>query len=220
MNCEDLIRQAAQEYEQALDVQLPEPETHTFSSRFQRKMKARLAQAEYGKAYLVVRRVACIFLVALLCGSALMAVPSVRASVLNWFVLRDDYGGAAYLPNGSGDAAGAGEYGIGWVPEGFALDDRYQVTQSIRYLTEDRQMIVLTWKSRAEGGMSVGGWSDKVYGVTIDGRPADVYVETKVIGECTVVWTNADESTIFFLTTNCDEETTIRIAESVYLIQP
>ncbi len=220
MICEDLICQAVQEYEQALDTQLPEPEKHAFSSRFQRKMKARLTQAEYGKAYLVVRRVACLFLVALLCGSALMAVPGVRASVLNWLVLRDEYGGAAYLPNGSGNVIGAGEYGIGWVPEGFAWDDRYQVKQSIRYLTEDRQMIVLTWQSRAEGGMSVDGWSDKVFRATIDGRPADVYVENKVIGECTVVWTNEDESTIFFLTTNCDEETTIQIAESVYPIEP
>lgn len=217
---EDWIRQAAQEYEQALDAQLPAPEPHEFSSRFQRRMKARLTQAEHGKAYLTVRRVACIVLVALLCGSALMAVPPVRACVLKWLVSPDQVGNVWYLANGRDDTPVDGVYGIGWVPEGFTLDDRYQVEQSIRYRTPDRRIVELTWMTCSNYGLGVSHWADEVYKTRVNGRPADMYVRTKVWSECTILWTSEDENILFILTTNCDAETTVRIAESVYPVEP
>ncbi len=220
MISEDLIRQAAQEYEQALGEQLSEPEPHRFSPRFVRKIKNRFTQAEHGTAYLVVRRVACILLILALFGSAILAVPSVRASFISWFVHRDFTGGTWYQPNGDGGVTDVGEYAIGWVPENFALDDRYERERAIRYLNEDRDMILLEWKSRASNGMSVGAWSDEVYRTTVNGRPADVYAKTEIWTECSIVWTNEDESIIFCLTTNCDAETAIKIAESVCAVKP
>ncbi len=219
MISEEMLKSALAEYEQAQSAQLPEPEIHQFSPGFARKMKACTQRAAYGKGWLYARRAACIALVFLLFGSCLMAVPQVRAAVASWFIYRDPDGGAMYLPNSS-TAAQAGNYGISWVPEGFLPDERHGLKQTVRYLTADRNMILLEWKSPKDGGMGLGGWADKTYTTTVNGRPADVYLYTEALEQCILVWISEDESVLFILTTNCDEETTIRIAESIYQISP
>ncbi len=219
MISEDLIREATQEYEHVLDAQLPKVEAHRFSSRFSRKMKARFSQAEYGKTWLIVRRIACVLLVALLCGCALMAAPSVRAAFARWFCYHWPDGGSLYYASETGQAAQNGAYGMGWVPDGFTLDEHYEISNTVRYLTEDRDMILLQWMSPSQGGIAIDKWSEEEHQILLHGRPADVYLNSQPLQECSIVWVSEDGNTLFILTVNCDEETAIRVAESIYKVQ-
>ena len=87
MISDELLCSATGEYEKAILSALPETTecNHTFSQRFEKKMRHLCHKTKHQPTYHILKRIACVLVAIILCGSMLLMLHiDVRAAVVGW----------------------------------------------------------------------------------------------------------------------------------------
>ena len=220
MITEKMLLTAAAEAGQAVCDSLPPPETcaHTFSERFERRMRRLLRRQRHPAAYRLVRRAACFFLILTLGGTSWLAVDvQARTALLNW--VRYQYENVTeYRFAGDASTSSPAAPEPAWLPKGYAEKDRQEAEgfSAVVYVNEDGGLISFTC-SRGADAASLFLVSDTaaILETQVNGRPADYYQEAESDAASALVWMSGDGGTMFCLTGALPEQTLVRIAESV-----
>lgn len=121
---DELFKQAADEYLDALSGSLPQPEDcpHTFSKRFEKRMGHLIAKTAHPVRTAMLRAAASFAAVLLLFGSVLAVDTDARKAFLGWMEERfDTY--ISFSASGKTHNSAQAEYTLGWVPEGYRFEE-------------------------------------------------------------------------------------------------
>lgn len=210
-----LLDAARQEYSNLLEEQ---PE-HDFSPAFEKKMEKLLRRAEHPAWHRFVRAVACLLLVLLLTGCAVLAVsPAAREAVTSW--VREFYSNTFiyHFAGPENPSSEALSYRPTWVPDGYELFDENSDTakSSIEYFNADDDTIALVCWTGVESitmhvVMEEGDVEKQVF---ISDSPADLYLSQEGVAEL-LIWIDEERNLVFQLRGALSEEEIIKVAESI-----
>ena len=218
---DELITLAATEYENALLSALSETEweTHNFSPKFEEKMQKLCKKVRRKPTFTALKRVAIIALIsALLAGSLALTHPTVRAAVVNWAkeIIENVY---FFAPKDTTDHT-KWEYDLSWLPSGYKLSSQSRTPNGCSFVykcafkSDITFTYMFTYNNGAEfiftepalvNNIAVSNLSAKIYTFADPGKPK------------AIVWYNEAKSINFLITADADEETLIKLAESIVL---
>ena len=219
---EEELRAAAVLSHGAFIFSLPEPgeyPEHRFSEGFVRKMEPLFALERRRRDHTVLRRVAAVFLTALIGLSAWLAIDTdARAAALKW--IKEVFGNViVYRLVDEPETEGKPSYVLTWIPEGlelvdfaeeelwysaFYINDTGDICFSFDYsYTDDSQVQIIT-----EPGQII----EKV---KINGIDADFYPENGDDDTRVLVWIDEEHGVMLSIAGNLDKETILRIAENI-----
>lgn len=225
MISDDQIREAAEQYAYAMLDRLPkELPGHTFSPRFERKMKRLIHREKYAAGYRVLKGAAAAVLAAVIGFGLLAAFNSdVRAAVTGW-IRGIAPGFFEYRFSGETEEHEKHDYDLGWVPEGFHIyeqrswedggwsiyiDDKETVFLALNYEygIESAAMFLLQAEAYTLLPSHVGPY------------PADFYRSDDPAHTNELVWADPENGVLFSLSGPFDEDELIRLAESAITIE-
>lgn len=212
---EKQLRQAAEEYVQALSESLEAPEAHTFSRRFERGMRGLLAKSAHPALAAFGRAVASFAMVMLvLFGSVLAVDAEARELFLGWF--RQQMDGAVHFSSRNPSQVDT-EYQLTWIPEGYEFFDLVQEQdgETILYANEAGDLLRFTYLHSSENGetyLFTGEHDEKQ--VSVQGMTGTLYLPHDTINGKDLIWQN-EAGTLFEISGRCDEDVLLRVAESV-----
>ena len=225
MISDEMLRIAAEEYEEALLSSLPEDAgcDHAFSHGFERKMRRLCHRVKYASVYSTLRRAACAVVVLVLSASMLLLCNTeVRAAMFGW--IKEVYKNiTTYSFAGEADEEPVSRsYDFAQVPEGYAVVDRLDtsVGTSILYVHENGAMMELSYEFGTDDySFSIVSSDRDVYSQeNIEGKMMEFYLSTDPNYNSMVLWTN-DDHVMFSISAKCDKDTLIELAQSVYEIK-
>ena len=225
MISDEMLRIAAEEYEEALLSSLPEDAgcDHAFSHGFERKMRRLCHRVKYASVYSTLRRAACAVVVLVLSASMLLLCNTeVRAAMFGW--VKEVYKNiTTYSFAGEADEEPVSRsYDFAQVPEGYAVVDRLDtsVGTSILYVHENGAMMELSYEFGTDDySFSIVSSDRDVYSQeNIEGKMMEFYLSTDPNYNSMVLWTN-DDHVMFSISAKCDKDTLIALAQSVYEIK-
>jgi hypothetical protein len=217
MISDERIKKAAEEYEEILLSSLPVEEEHFFSEKFETKMQKINRRTERKPLLNVWKRVAVIVLVsALFLGLLVMTNASVRASMVNW--INWQYAaGSGHLPNGVTPPESPAAFELTWIPSGCSFVEKILFSNGHRLLYKDACNKALTFqyftKDMDNYTFNQEGYTKK--DATVFGLPAAVYLSAYSANPNVVVWKSHDDNVLFVISAYCDEQTLLKIAESI-----
>ena len=212
---EKQLRQAAEEYVQALAEGLDAPEEHTFSRRFERKMRGLLAKAAHPAWAAFGRAVASFAMVVLvLFGSVLAVDAEARELFLGWF--RQQMDGAVHFSSRNPSQEDT-QYQLTWIPEGYEFYDLVQEYggETVLYANEAGDLLRFTYLHSSENGetyLFTGEHDEKQ--IPVQGMTGTLYLPHDTINGKDLIWQN-EAGTLFEISGRCDENVLLRMAESV-----
>lgn len=212
---EKQLRQAAEEYVQALAEGLDAPEEHTFSRRFERKMRGLLAKAAHPAWAAFGRAVASFAMVVLvLFGSVLAVDAEARELFLGWF--RQQMDGAVHFSSRNPSQEDT-QYQLTWIPEGYEFYDLVQEYggETVLYANEAGDLLRFTYLHPSENGetyLFAGEHDEKQ--ISVQGMTGTLYLPHDTINGKDLIWQN-EAGTLFEISGRCDENVLLRMAESV-----
>ncbi|MBR4057984.1 MAG: DUF4367 domain-containing protein [Oscillospiraceae bacterium] len=195
---------------------------HTFSSRFESKLKKLKKKANHPVFSYAMLRVASFLLVILLGTSAWLAVDvEARAAVFGWikevyedlFVYRYDDKTENPIPES--------DYRPSWIPDGYT---EYFVNDStelivVAYTNEAGEMLKFKYvQNPNEISWGIDLTQMEITSAKVNGNAADLLISTSPdIASC-ILWSTPD-NTAFYISAFLDEDDLVRIAESVEKIE-
>lgn len=218
MISDEMLRAAAGEYEQALLSSMPEAgEHHSFSPKFEKKMRRLCHRVKYASVYSVLKRAACAVITIILCaGLLLMTNADVRAAVIGW--IKEVYSSyTAYYFAGEVESDESLHYELTEIPEGYTLLIHEEADDGSITLYQDSDGRLLSFSYfNSNSGIFFVGDNDYVYSqVTVFGRPADLYTAIDPAHSNTIVWEDEKENMLFEVSAYLEKDSLIRLAESV-----
>ena len=222
---DEMLRIAAEEYEEALLSSLPEDAggDHTFSPGFERKMRRLCHRVKYASVYSTLRRAACAVVVLVLSASMLLLCNTeVRAAMFGW--IKEVYKNiTTYSFVGEADEEPVSRsYDFAQVPEGYAVVDRLDtsVGTSILYVHENGAMMELSYEFGTDDySFSIVSSDRDVYSQeNIEGKMMEFYLSTDPNYNSMVLWTN-DDHVMFSISAKCDKATLIELTKIVQEIK-
>ena len=212
---EKQLRQAAEEYVQALSESLDAPEEHTFSRRFERKMRGLLAKSAHPAWAAFGRAVASFAMVVLvLFGSVLAVDAEARELFLGWF--RQQMDGAVHFSSRNPSQEDT-QYQLTWIPEGYEFYDLVQEYggETVLYANEAGDLLRFTYLHPSENGKTYlfAGEHDEKQ-ISVQGMTGTLYLPHDTINGKDLIWQN-EAGTLFEISGRCDENVLLRMAESV-----
>ena len=225
MISDEMLRIAAEEYEEALLSSLPEDAgcDHAFSPGFERKMRRLCHRVKYASVYSTLRRAACAVVVLVLSASMLLLCNTeVRAAMFGW--VKEVYKNITTysFAGGADEEPVSRSYDFAQVPEGYAVVDRLDtsVGTSILYVHENGAMMELSYEFGTDDySFSIVSSDRDVYSQeNIEGKMMEFYLSTDPNYNSMVLWTN-DDHVMFSISAKCDKDTLIELAQSVYEIK-
>lgn len=225
MISDEMLRIAAEEYEEALLSSLPEDAgcDHAFSPGFERKMRRLCHRVKYASVYSTLRRAACAVVVLVLSASMLLLCHTeVRAAMFGW--IKEVYKNiTTYSFAGEADEEPVSRsYDFAQVPEGYTVLDRVDTdgSSSIWYIHEDGSIILLysAFGTDKNTFFLVPAEQDVYMRENIDGIMMEFYLSADPECNSVVLWTN-DDNVMFSITARCDKDALIALAQSVYEIK-
>mgnify|MGYP002524544350 CR=1 FL=1 len=216
---DELFKQAADEYVNALSESLPQPEDcpHTFGKRFERQMGHLIAKTAHPLRTAMLRAAASFAAVLLLFGSVLAVDADARKAFLGWIEERfDTY--ISFSASGKTHNSVQAQYTLGWVPEGYRFEEIYDDTdgQIISYVNDNgdyfRFSYLFTSTSSNLYLFSLDGYDTK--DVSVNGMPGTLYLPHNEADGAELVWQNAD-GTLFEISGRCEEAVLIYAAENI-----
>ena len=215
-----MLREAAEEVESALLSQLPEPQTHTFSPAFERKIQKLITRAKHPVRHQVLRYVAAVLLaVFTLFGAVFAASPEVRASVVGWFKSSFlEY--FQYSSDSTVPSAPEVDYRLPEIPEGYTPVNVIDKVHGKTYLYEDTSGFYLRFSYDYGGNVfiQVDGYQQQT--ASVHGKPADIYIAPNADETNVIVWQDTDTGALLHLAVKADAQELIRLAESVQKVEP
>ena len=210
------LRVAAEEVAMAMLDDVP-AEPHTFSQRFEKKMKRLLRRARHPVTYQAMRYAAAILLaITVLFGAVFAASPTVRAAVVNWiksvFHEFSRYSSQETVPPDV-------EYEY-YLPDQFddytlltAIDDESGKTYI--FASNEGKILQFTYAHHGNVSMFVEGENCNVYSGTVDSLPAEIYI-SRINGKSNViVWQDTTNNMVLVIFAHANQEELQRIAEKV-----
>lgn len=162
-------------------------------------------------------RVACVFLAILLTGSAVLAFSvEARAAFFGW--VREQYENFyVYFFEGEAAVSDPVKYELGWLPEGcvYVTTIENENGEIIIYTDEHDTLIRFSYDRAADSSiLYVDGAGNETIPVEINGCPGEISISPSEDETDHIAWTD-ETNTLFFITGHFDQETFIRMAESV-----
>ena len=225
MISDEMLRIAAEEYEEALLSSLPEDAgcDHAFSPGFERKMRRLCHRVKYASVYSTLRRAACAVVVLVLSASMLLLCNTeVRAAMFGW--IKEVYKNITTysFAGGADEEPVSRSYDFAQVPEGYAVVDRLDtsVGTSILYVHENGAMMELSYEFGTEDyTFSIISSDHDVYSrENIEGQMMEFYLSTDPNYNSMVLWTN-DDHVMFSISAKCDKDTLIELTKNVQEIK-
>ena len=161
---------------------------------------------------------ACFLLAVLLTGSAILTFSvEARAAFFGWVrqQCEDFY---EYFFEGEATVRVPAQYELGWVPEGVIFVTSYETAGGEVFIyTDDKDTLIqFTYTSEPnKEKLFVDGVGYAEKQVAINGNPGEIYVPNDETYTDGIVWTDAATNTLFFISGHFNEDTLIRMAESV-----
>jgi hypothetical protein len=194
MISDEMLTQAAQEYEQALLGALPETvPPHTFSKGFEKKMARLCRKTKHSSAYTAFKRVACaVILVALLGSTAVLSSAEGHATVMGWInMISDRFTQKTEEPI-------AKNYDLKEVPEGYRLVERSQRRGGgfVLYVDQRGNFLVFDYQYDPDGGSYFMKMENHIHlQETVDGQLMDIYLSQDPAYRNAVVWSVPGKAT-------------------------
>ena len=194
MISDEILAQAAQEYEQALLGALPETvPAHTFSKTFQKKMARLCRKTKHSSAYTAFKRVACaMILVALLGSTAVLSSAEGHATVMGWInMISDRFTQKTEEPI-------AKNYDLKEVPEGYRLVEHSQRKGGgfVLYVDQRGNFLVFDYQYDPNGGSYFMKMENHIHlQETVDGQLMDIYLSQDPAYRNAVVWSVPGKAT-------------------------
>ena len=163
-------------------------------------------------------KVACVFLAVLLTGSAVLTFSvEARAAFFGW--VREQYDNFYhYFFEGDAMPIQPVKYELGYVPENCIFVTSYETAGGEVYIyTDERDTLIqfsYTSEPNKEDTYVVHEEVERV-DVTVNDYPAEIFITPSDDETDGIVWTDPDTNTLFFISGHFDQETFIRMAESV-----
>ena len=163
-------------------------------------------------------RVAGVLLAILLAGSALLTFSTeARAAFFGW--VRQQYENFyEYFFEGEAAVTDPAKYELGWVPEGCIFVTSYEIPggKSFVYTDEKESLICFTYQVGADGGsFFVDNAKAEKIDVTINGCTGEISLYKDEEETDHIIWTDSTNTVLFYITGHFDQETFIKMAESV-----
>lgn len=216
---EELFKQAADEYLNAISESLPQPEDcpHTFGKRFEKQMGRLIAKTAHPLRTAMLRAAASFAAVLLLFGSVLAVDTDARKAFLGWMEERfDTY--ISFSASRKTHNSVQAEYTLGWVPEGYRFDEILDETdgQTVFYINDNGDYFRFTYLYASANSnlylLTRDGYDTK--DVSVNGMLGTLYLPHNAADGAELVWQNAD-GTLFEISGKCEETVLIRAAENI-----
>ena len=215
-----MLRLAAAEAEHCLLGQLPEPQDHTFTPAFERKIQKLITRAKHPVRHQVLKYVAAVLLAIItLFGAVFAASPEVRASVVGWFKssFREYF---QYSSDSTVPSVPKVDYCLTEIPEGYTPVNVIDKVHGKTYLYEDTSGFYLRFSYDYGGNVfiQVDGYQQQT--ASVYGKPADIYIAPNADETSMIVWQDTDTGALLHLAVKADAQELIRLAESVQKVEP
>ncbi len=216
---DELFKQAADEYLNAISESLPQPEDcpHTFGRRFEKQMGRLIAKTAHPLRTAILRAAASFAAVLLLFGSVLAVDTDARKAFLGWMEERfDTY--ISFSASRKTHNSVQAEYTLGWVPEGYRFDEILDETdgQTVFYINDNGDYFRFTYLYASANSnlylLTRDGYDTK--DVSVNGMLGTLYLPHNAADGAELVWQNAD-GTLFEISGKCEEAVLIRAAENI-----
>ena len=165
---------------------------------------------------------ACFLLAVLLTGSAILTFSvEARAAFFGW--VREQYENFyVYFFEGEAAVANPVKYELGWVPENCTFVTSYETAGGEVYIYTDERDTLIQFSYASEPykeTLYVDCVGDTEKQVVIDGIPGTIYISEDETKTDEIIWTDAETNTLFAISGHFDEDTFIRMAESVQEVE-
>ena len=167
-------------------------------------------------------RVAGIILAILLAGSAVLAFSTeARAAFLGW--VRQQYENF-YVYFLAGDVVNAepSRYELGVIPEGFTFEAMLEIDGGEIYLYSNEEGTIGAFSysinPSSKSAIILETAACEQRKVTVNGLPGDLYLPTDGTVRTELVWMDDETGVIFTLSFPFDEDTILKIAESIKIV--
>lgn len=220
MISDEILCAATGEYEQALLKVFPETSKyhHTFSSKFEKKMRHLCHKVKYKSAYAVFKRIACAIIAIILGGSMLLMLNSdARAAVIGWIKYAHNSFTGYFFAGENDEAAVPQAYDFEKLPEGYAFLDRMESDNggTVLYAHENGWLLYLSYQFNTDTDALFLKPEEHVnIQQNVDGITMDIYISQNPEYTSTIVW-KTDEKVLFAISANCDKDSLIQLARSV-----
>lgn len=163
-------------------------------------------------------RVACVFIVVLLSGTAVLAYSAeARAAFFGW--VRQQYGNFyEYFFDGEVAVTEAKVYELGWFPENLELIYSGDTAGGKVYIYDDETDALIQFSYISEPNnekLYVDGVDYEKCEATINGNHAEIYISTNPEETNGIIWADTSTNTLFSISGNFDKDTLIKMAENV-----
>ena len=216
---DELFKQAADEYLNALSERLPQPEDcpHTFGKRFERRMGHLIAKTAHPLRTAMLRAAASFAAVLLLFGSVLAVDADARDAFLGWMEERfDTY--ISFSASGKTHNSAQAEYSLGWVPEGYRFEEILDETdgQSILYVNDNGDIFCFSYLFASTNSNLYLFFLDEyeTNDVSVNGMPGTLYLSHDKAECAELIWQDTD-GTLFEIGGKCEEAELLYAAENI-----
>lgn len=162
-------------------------------------------------------KVACVFLAVLLTGSAVLTFSvEARAAFFGW--VREQYKNFyVYFFEGEVAVADPVKYELGWLPDGcvYVTTMETENGEIIIYTDEHDTLIRFSYDRAASSILFVDSAGNETIPVEINGCPGEISLYKDSEETDHIIWTDSTNKILFYITGHFDQETFIRMAESV-----
>ena len=209
MITDEMLKEAAGEVERHTLENLPEE--HVFSDSFERRVN-RAKRRTSQPVLMAARGVAAVLVVCLaVFGILFAAVPSVRASVGDWY--KSDY--FDWAASGRIPVEDRVEYCLTYIPEGYDVWGVMDIPHGKAYLyanSEDKGLSFEYWYD-GNVGSTVKGYTQKT--VSLGDVTAEIFLSPYENKSSGIFWKDANGDVAFSISAFGDEELLIQLALSV-----
>ena len=191
------------------------------SDLFEKKIRRLLHRAKHPYFYRAIRRIASIFLAAILVGSMYLAVDmEARAAFLGW--IKEVYEHSiVYRIMPSSAAKDLPHYELTWLPDGFDEPDIYEneTVYSALYQNSSTGEIVIFDYYRLSSEVQAKLFTDQQpEHVLVNGIIADLYVASSDSDSNNLLWIDTEAGVFCAIDSNLSKDVILHIAESIYLV--
>lgn len=182
-------------------------------------MKKLVRRTDHPIRYWGQKAVACILLVMLLGGGSVLTLSTeARAAFVGW--VREIYETwfVYHFEGESNSVIGGTQYRPTWLPEGYsqALVPELSDQVNILYTNNDKPTILFAYSSSSSAlALHIQENTVEPIEVTVNGIPADFYLEKQKNRASCLVWKNPQNNIIYWISANLSKDVMIKIAESV-----
>lgn len=216
---EELLKAAAAEISlcQLSSLEAIEEQDHTFSPKFEKKMRRLIAKTDHPYRRILLNAVA-IFMAVMMLFAALMAInPNVRAAVIKW-VCNISGGVVHYHYGGERSASKVPDYVLSQLPEGYTLHavrENKDGTEYVYYGPNGMIMKFLYTSGADASDLYLYNSNCKHSEVLIRETTADLYINPFQYQTSEIIWADPEGNVLFMISYHGEQENLVEMARSV-----